>query len=132
MATQERISLTGLPHESLSARYYPDREESPTLGHLHALSAVANGHPIDEEVKQAVLKSALRYRDNLERAIDIWNRQASKFPELAGEPAMKTLSFNIMQDAMILSYGSPEVDPEERRKLIKGAIELLNTNISPN
>jgi hypothetical protein len=131
MATQERYSLTSLPNESLSTRYYPERPESPTLGHLHALLAVANGYPIDEEVKQAVLNSASRFGEHLERAIDSWNRQASRFPEIRDE-RMRKLAFHILQDAMILSYGSPDVDPEERRKLIKGAIELLNTNISPN
>ena len=132
MASQERSSLTGLPHESLDARYYPDKPESPTLGHLYALTAVANGHPIDEDIKEAVMKSALRHGDNLERVINLWNRQASKFPELVKDRRTRMLGFNILQDAMVLSYGSPSVDPEERCRLIRAAIELLNMNISPN
>lgn len=131
MASRERIYLTGLPHESLSAKYYPDRAESPTLGHLHALIAVANGYEIADDIKRAVMKSAHRYEENLERAIDTWNKQILITPDFAKEEKIRTLCFKVLQDAMILSYGSLD-NPEERRRLIMGAIELLNTNISPN
>ena len=132
MDSRERNSLTGLPHESLDARYYPDKPESPRLGHLYALTAVANGYAIADDIKQAIMKSALRHGDNLERAIDIWNKQASKFPELVKDRRTRMFGFNILQNAMVLSYGSPSVDPEEKRRLIRAAIELLNMNISPN
>lgn len=132
MSSQERISLSGLPHESLSARYYPDKPESPTWGHLYVLTAVANGYAIADDIKQAVMKSALRYEVNLENTIDTWNKQVSKLPELVKYKGFRTLGFRVLQDAMILSYGSLDANPEERRRLLMGAIELLNTNISPN
>ena len=132
MLPKERLTLTGLPYESLNARFYPDNPESPTFGHLQALTAVANGRPIDEDVKEAVIKSAIRYGDHLERAIDGWNKQVLLIQDPVKINALRQLSFKVMEDAMTLSYGLLAGDPKERRKLINGAFGLLNTNTSFN
>ena len=54
MSPEKRISITGVPNESLSDRYFFDESESPTLGHLHALLNVANGKVIPEDIKQRI------------------------------------------------------------------------------
>lgn len=132
MIAQERISLTGLPHESLSARLYPDKPESPTLGQLHALNAVANGFLIADDIKQAVINSATRNKENLQKTIDSWNKQISLVPGLAQEQLVKILGFKTLQDEIISSYGSSRVEPAERRRLIEEAFELLRLDISSN
>lgn len=70
MGAEQRITITGNPNESLSSRYFPGDSESPTIGQLHALVKVANGMAIPEDIKQATLDTAIRFKDNLEKVID--------------------------------------------------------------
>src|SRR3989344_4654229 len=127
---EQRISITGVPNESLSGRYFFDENESPTLGHLHALLNVANGKLITGEIEEAILDTASRHKPTLKKEVDEWNREVGLG---LGEQALaKFLAFSILLDAIALSYGSRLVDPHDRRMLILSAVNQAGQVTTPS
>ena len=122
-----RISITGVPNEFLSGRYFFDENESPTLGHLHALLNVAYGKLIPENIKMATLEVANRHQDTLEREIDQWNKEV--ILGLGEGTITRFIAFSILCDAMALSYGSELVNPRDRKMLILKAVDLAERSI---
>ena len=123
-----RISITGVPNESLSGRYFFDESESPTLGHVHALLNVAKGRTISEEVKRATLDVATRHKETLERAVDQWNTDVTL--GLGELITSRFLAFSNLCDAMALSYGTILTKSVERKKLILKAVNLAEKSIN--
>lgn len=123
-----RISITGVPGESLAGKYFYDESESPTLGHLHALLNVANNKPITDEIKRAILDSASRHKSTLKKAVEQWNGNVRIG---LGEHAIaKFLAFSVLLDTITLSYGSELVDPQDRKMLILKAVDLAERSIN--
>jgi len=128
MAAEQRLSITGNPNESLSSRYFPGDSESPTIGQLHALVKVANGMTIPEDIKQATLDTAIRFREHLEKVIDKWNSDIQL--GLGEYEYTRIIGFNLLCDSMALSYGSELISPISRKILIHRAVKAAEA--TPN